>query len=375
MSIQGTLKTMSVSDLLQFLAAARKTGTLKVARAAIVKEIILENGVIVGSRSNDPKELIGQVLLHYGKIGEDQLKAAMEIHRQSGDRLGDILSAQGIVSAADVVYALRMRTLDIIHDLFLWEEATFEFFDGEPLPSDVIRIQVEAQSVIMEGMYRIDEWSRYRAAIPSDGCYFELIAGWTELLGETNKESREVLYYVDKGMTVAEICYNLHTSLFHACALLFDLVEKRVIAVAGVAAIRGTEEALPARTSLSAAELLELARAEMQDGSFENALAKIRSALEQEPNNADAQLLRQEAEDGCVRQVYQDGLPPTAVPKLLKTVAQLESERLDPQEAFLLSRINGEWDIAAIISVCPFREADSLRMIKKLVDDGLVSIS
>ena len=365
---------MSVSDLLQFLAAARKTGTLKVARGAIVKEIILENGVIVGSRSNDPKELIGQVLLHYGKIGEDQLQAAMDIHRQSGDRLGNILSAQGIVSAADVVYALRMRTLDIIYDLFLWEEATFEFFEGEPLPSDVIRIQVEAQSVIMEGIYRIDEWSRYRAVIPSDRTFFELNSGWTKSL-DGSKEIREVLYYVEKRMTVAEICYNLHTSMFHASALLFDLIEKGVIAVAGEAAIPVAVQTSPTRPSFSAAELVELARAEMQDGSLENALAKIRSVLEQEPNNSDAQRLRQEAEALSVRQVYQDGLPPSAVPKLLKTVKQLEGEHLDPQEAFVLSRINGEWDIAAIISVCPFREADSLRMIKRLIDDGVVGIS
>jgi len=365
---------MSVSDLLQFLAAARKTGTLKVARGAIVKEIILENGVIVGSRSNDPKELIGQVLLHYGKIGEDELKAAMEIHRQSGDKLGNILSAQGIVSSADVVYALRTRTLDIIYDLFLWEEATFEFFDGEPLPNDVIRIQVEAQSVIMEGIYRIDEWSRYRARIPSDRTFFELNPGWTNsLVG--SKEVREVLYHVEKRMTLAEISYNMHTSLFHACAQLFDLVEAGVIAVAGEAPITTAAGEPPATPSLSVAELLALARAEMQDGSFENALAKIHSALQEEPDNTEAQRLCQEAEDLSIRKIYQDGLPPRAVPRLLKTMAQLEGEVLDPQEAFLLSRINGEWDIGAIISVCPFREADSLRMIKRMVDDGLVGIS
>jgi hypothetical protein len=374
MSIQGTLKTMSVSDLLQFLAAARKTGTLKVSRAAIVKEIILEDGVIVGSRSNDPKELIGQVLLHYGKIGEDQLKAAMEIHRQSGDRLGNILSAQGIVSSADVVYALRTRTLDIIYDLFLWEEATFEFFDGEPLPSDVIRIQVESQSVIMEGIYRIDEWSRYRKVIPSDRVFFELSPGWTKSLTESNKETREILYHIEKGLTVAEICYNLHTSLFHACAVLFDLVEAGVVRVAGEAPTTNATGKPAATSALSVAELLALARAEIQDGSFENALAKIHSALQQEPNNIEAQQLHQEAEDLSIRQVYQDGMPPSAVPRLLKTVEQLENERLDPQEAFLLSRINGEWDIAAIIAVCPFREADSLRMMKRLLDDGVVEI-
>jgi hypothetical protein len=374
MSIQGNLKTMSVSDLLQFLAAARKTGTLKVARGTIVKEIILENGVIVGSKSNDPKELIGQVLLHYGKIGEDQLQAAMEIHRQSGDRLGNILSTQGVVSAADVVYALRMRTLDIIYDLFLWEEATFEFFDGEPVPDDLIRIQVEAQSVIMEGIYRIDEWSRYRAVIPSDRTFFELNLGWTKSL-DGSKDVREVLYHVEKRMTLAEISYNMHTSLFRACAQLFDLVEAGVISVAGEAPIT-TATAEPAATlAFSVAELLALARAEMQDGSFENALEKIHSALRMDPNNSEAQQLRQEVEDLSVRQVYQDGLPPSAVPKLLKTVAQLEGEVLDPQEAFLLSRINGEWDIGAIISVCPFREADSLRMIKRMVDDGLVGFT
>ncbi|HXT64670.1 MAG TPA: DUF4388 domain-containing protein [Pyrinomonadaceae bacterium] len=372
MSIKGTLKTMNVSDLLQFLAAGRKTGTLKVARGTIVKEIVLENGVIVGSRSNDPKELIGQVLLHYGKIGEEQLQAAMGVHRQSGDRLGSILSAQGVVSAADVVYALRTRTLEIIYDLFLWEEADFEFFDDQALPSDVIRIQVEAQAVIMEGIYRLDEWARYRTLIPSDRTVFELSAGWTKSLPES-KEVREALYHVEKGMTVAEICYNMHTSLFHACAVLFDLIDSGVIAVAGEAVIPEPES--QARMPLSVAELLELARAELQDGSAENALTRIRSVLEEEPNNSDAQELRQQAEERYARQVYQDGLPQSAVPKLLKTGAQLETEQLDPREAFLLSRINGEWDIAAIIAVCPFREADSLRMIKRLIDGKVVGLS
>jgi len=114
MSIHGTLKTMAVSDLLQFLAAGRKTGALKFARSGIVKQIFMENGTIVGSASNDPKEAIGQVLLHYGKITEQQLREAMETHRESGDRLGSVLSARGFVSQADIMYVLRTRTLEII---------------------------------------------------------------------------------------------------------------------------------------------------------------------------------------------------------------------------------------------------------------------
>src|SRR6266571_6014472 len=143
MGIRGTLNTMSVSDLLQFLAAGHKTGTLKIGRGSITKQIYLEDGVIVGSSSNDPKEYLGQVLLHYGKIDESQLQAAMEIQRQSGGKLGVILSSRGFVSQADVVEVLRTRTLEIIYDLFIWEDAHFEFFDSEPPPKELIRIRVE----------------------------------------------------------------------------------------------------------------------------------------------------------------------------------------------------------------------------------------
>src|SRR5262245_43838084 len=177
MGIRGTLNTMSVADVLQFLAAGRKTGTLKIGRGVIIKEIYLENGMIVGSNTNDPKEFLGQVLLHYGKIDETQLQTAMDIHRHSGGKLGAVLSARGMVAEADIVDVLRTRTLEIIYDLFIWEQADFEFFDSEPLPEDLIRIQVDATSVIMDGIYRIDEWSRYRKAIPSDRTFFELKSG------------------------------------------------------------------------------------------------------------------------------------------------------------------------------------------------------
>src|SRR5688572_16060771 len=81
MAIQGYLSTMSVSDLLQFLAAAKKTGLLKFSHAKVVKGIYFENGIIVGSSTTDPGEFLGQVLIHYGKISETQLQAAMAIQR------------------------------------------------------------------------------------------------------------------------------------------------------------------------------------------------------------------------------------------------------------------------------------------------------
>jgi hypothetical protein len=376
MGINGNLRTMSVSDLLQFLAAGRKTGTLKLGRGSIVKQIYLENGLIVGSTSNDPRELLGQVLLHYGKIEECQLQTAMEIHRQSGGKLGIILSERGFVSQHDVIEVLRTRTLEIIYDLFIWEEAEFEFFDNEPVPADLIRIQVNVTSVIMDGIYRIDEWARYRKVIPSERAFFELNSGWTQSLHESSKEVREVLYLVEKRMTAAEICYNMHTSLFHACALLFELIANDVIKLAGEAPAP-TEAADLSDLKLpeTVPELLSLARAELKEDNAENALAIIQGVLEQEPQSTEGRRLQEEAEKKFIAHVYRNGLSPRAVARMLVTPEQLEHERLGPQEGFVLSRINGEADIESILSVCPFREADCLRMIKKLLDGGIIAIS
>src|ERR687891_1928751 len=184
MAIQGTLKTMSLPDLLQFLATGRKSGTLKFDQGKITKQVYFRNGLIVGSKSNDPREYLGQVLLHYGKVDENQLKAAREVQRTSGAKLGEVLVQQGFLTEEEVLGILKTRTLDAIYDLFVWTEGEFEFYDDEPLPDDLILIEVEPTTVIMEGIYRLDELSRYRSVIPSDRSIIEPGPGWTSSLSQ-----------------------------------------------------------------------------------------------------------------------------------------------------------------------------------------------
>lgn len=370
MGIHGTLTTMSVSDLLQFLATGRKTGTLKFGRGKVVKEIYFHLGLIIGSNTNDPNEYLGQVLIHYGKLNEEQLQGAMEVQRKSGGKLGEILVARGFLSQAEVLEILRVRTLDIIYDLFIWEEAHFEFFDWEPPPADLIRIEVEPTKVIMEGITRVDELARYRQLIPSDRAVLELGPGWTSSLS-FGKEVRQILFLVEKRMSVAEICYQMHASSFHIYAQLYDLVSKGIARVAGE--VPEVEDPRPQLTDLpkTPAELLWAARGELDLNNTQEALSIIHRALEQEPKNTEAQALLSTAEEKFVSEVYKQ-ISPQSVPKILVQPSGLSQQQIGPEEGFVLSRINGEWDVQSILSICPFREADSLRMIKRLRDNGII---
>jgi Domain of unknown function (DUF4388) len=381
MAIQGTLTTMSVPDLLQFLATGSKTGSLKFNRAKVSKEIFFEQGHIIGSFSNDPKEYLGQLLIHYGKLDEPRLQLAMEAQRKSGGRLGEILVSKGMLTVAEVHDVLRIRTLEIIYDLFLWEEAQFEFFDNQPFPSDLIRVSVQPQSVIMDGIYRIDEWARYRSLVPSDRTILELGAGWTSSLS-FGKEVRQILFFVEKKMSVAEICYNMHASAFHVYGQLYELVRDGVARVAGevpepVEALLPVAEAKqPAGEVIdlvqSVSDLLWAARAELDDGKPDAALPLIQKILKAEPKNSEAQGLLLLAEGDFLRKVYTNDFSRQAIPKVLLAPENLQLDGIGAQEGFVLSRINGEWDIESILSICPFREADSLRMIKMLLDKGII---
>jgi hypothetical protein len=103
-------------------------------------------------------------------------------------------------------------------------------------------------------------------------------------------------------------------------------------------------------------------------------LLVVQKALQQQPNNPEAQALLADAEEKFVKHVYANDLSPQAVPQLLVASSDLQLQQIDPQEGFVLSRINGSWDIQSILSICPFREADCLRMIRDLLKRGIIGL-
>ena len=96
MPLFGTLKTMSLPDLLQWLGASRKTGTLQVESNRVRKCIMFKDGQIYGCSSDDPPERLGHFLLSRGKITEDQLRSTCLLSKSANT---DFLSAMAIALA------------------------------------------------------------------------------------------------------------------------------------------------------------------------------------------------------------------------------------------------------------------------------------
>src|SRR6185295_14461955 len=97
--------------------------------------------------------------------------------------------------------------------------------------------------------------------------------------------------------------------------------------------------------SESVPELIAAARVQLGEGKTEAALEAIQKVLEKDPSNSVARTLLSVGEDKLLKQLYSAPLLPNAVPKIIVSEDGLTTQQLAPQEAFLLSRINGEWDV------------------------------
>src|SRR3990172_8735397 len=168
MSLRGDLRTMALSDVLQWIATGHKTGTLHVERRSLQKRVILREGNIFSSWSNDPRESLGQFLIRLRLVTEGQLFRAllMQEEEEKGRLLGSILVADGVLSEEDLKRALKAKAEETIFDLFLWPSGQFEFHEGEIPDNILITFETPVTPVILEGIRRVDEWQRICAVFP-----------------------------------------------------------------------------------------------------------------------------------------------------------------------------------------------------------------
>jgi hypothetical protein len=367
MSLTGNLRTMDLPDVLQWIAGGRKTGTLHLDRGPITKRIGFVDGVIQDSWSNDPRESLGQFLVRDALVTEEQLFKALLKQEKEGRLVGGILVADGVVSEDDLRGALQRKVAETIYDLFLWSEGNFEFKDGDVPGSAGVSIDLPVMGVIMEGARRVDEWSRIREVFPSPGTSFTVPKGVPSSV--TERDERRLLELAAGGWDLGAIALEMHQSEFEAASKAFDLYQRGLLAVGRVQERppRGDEAGL-------IRELLELAAKRIAQRRYDKALETYEQVLAVDRLNQDAkkgliQVVEAKARDRTLKTV-----PLGAVPVLLLDLKALTSQNLDAQEGFVVSRVNGEWDVQSILKLCPISEDQALLIFARLVERKVIAL-
>ena len=367
MSLRGDLRTMALPDVLQWIASGRKTGTLHVERRSVQKRIIVREGNILSSWSNDPRESLGQFLIRLRLVTEGQLFRALLTEEETGRLLGSILVGDGVLSEEDLKRALKAKAEETVYDLFLWPAGQFEFREGEFPDNILITFESLVTPVILEGIRRVDEWQRIRAVFPGMETTFKVTGP-----GPPAAEPVEgqVLALAAAGKSLAEMSLELRRSDFETASLAFDLHTRGLLAVGEA---RASEA--PASDPVGAIQtLLGLAYQRLQEKRYDAALKAYEEVLAVDRLNQHAKkglLATMEARQG-EKQVR--AIPRDKVPSLAVDFATLTQQNLDPHEGFVLSRVNGQWDVQSILKLCPMGEEEALHIFARLLERKLVRL-
>jgi|JI10StandDraft_1071094.scaffolds.fasta_scaffold13793_5 tetratricopeptide (TPR) repeat protein len=175
MAIRGSLSEASLADVLQLLALGQKTGCLSIAREGSFGSVHFVSGRIVFAGLVNRRDQLGDRLVRSGALTPDVLVRVAGATAPQDDReLAASLIGQGAVDREVLLSHYRALVDEAVYHLFSWNTGTFTFEpetqapDGEPL------LSISADSLLLEGARRVDEWTLIEKKIPSLDLIFEL---------------------------------------------------------------------------------------------------------------------------------------------------------------------------------------------------------
>ena len=371
MSFVGDLRTFDIFDLLAWLAGRRKGGLLSVTRRSTRKTLGFRDGALQWSSSNDPRETIGQALVRDALITEEALFRALLKQETEQRRLGEILVADGPLTEQQLMRALRANAEALVHDLFLWPDGRFELDASElPVqgPSD---LAIMLQPLLDEGRHRREMWRRLRERFPSSDVTFHVRADPSSV---ADPVERDIVDLAVGARSLAAISLETRRSEYETALVVSALCDRGVLVVAELpAGTPGTPspESDPVGTIKA---LLAFAETSLAQGRFDAALESYERVLVIDRVNQDAKkgLL---AVAGARQQAkIASRVPLDKVPMIRVTAMALAQQQFTPEEGFLLSRINGQWDIRSLLKVCPMPEESVLVLFARLLDRKVIEL-
>jgi hypothetical protein len=168
MALRGNLRDFSITQLLNLVNLARKTGTLVVEGPSETAKVAFRDGKLAYAEIGQEDGSLAAILHKAKKLSSGQYKSIQQRGVRIPDKeLGLLLINAGYLSQEDILTNLQQHFTDIVQRLFTWVEGFFHF-DNDLLPPDErICVRLDLENLIIEGSRQLREWEQLQDEIPS----------------------------------------------------------------------------------------------------------------------------------------------------------------------------------------------------------------
>ncbi len=168
MALRGNLRDFTITQLLNLINLARKTGTLVVDGPGEQAHVSFREGKLAYARVGKDDGSLAAVLHRANKLTVNQYRAIVERAGRINDKeLGLLLINAGYLTQEEILANLQTYFTEAIRRLFTWVEGFFRFENEMLPPDDRINVRLDLENIIIEGSRQLREWEQLQDEIPS----------------------------------------------------------------------------------------------------------------------------------------------------------------------------------------------------------------
>ncbi len=232
MALRGNLRDITITQLLNLVHLASKTGTLVVDGASEQAFISFREGKLAYARVGRDDGSLASVLHKANKINANQYRAIVDRAGQMTDKeLGLLLINAGYVSQEDILLNLQGYFTEGVHKLFSWVEGIFRFENDMLPPDDRISVRLDLENIIIEGSRQLRELEQLQDEIPS----LDMALKFTDRpLTNVNLSVEEwkVVKFVDPKNTMRQIANTNKLSDIEIRRIVYGLLQAGLVEMA-----------------------------------------------------------------------------------------------------------------------------------------------
>lgn len=168
MALKGNLRDFTITQLLNLINLAQKTGMLVIEGPGETARITFRQGKLAYAQTGNEDGGLAYILYQTRKISQSQYRLLHERTAQMSDKeLGLLLINAGYLSQDDILTSLQTYFVDIVRRLFTWVEGMFRFDPDVFQVDGKITVRVDLENLIIEGSRQLREWEQLQEEIPS----------------------------------------------------------------------------------------------------------------------------------------------------------------------------------------------------------------
>ena len=240
MALKGNLRDVGLTQLLNLIHLAHKTGALTVStdNGSGAARLYFKEGRLIHAALDGQEPRLTDILVKVGKLTPDQAKVIRSRSKVDTDKeLGLLMIQSSILNQNDIVQGVKSYLLETVYHLLTWPGGAFRFDPNQLPPEERITVPINLDNLIIEGGRRVQEWEHLRGELPDLDVPLRFSERPDTNLRNINLsvEQWKVVSFINSRNTIRQIASFLRMDEFQIRRIVYGLQSAGLVDVAAAA--------------------------------------------------------------------------------------------------------------------------------------------